>query len=306
MHGALGDRCEIAAAARLSLALTGCMAISASAVSSAADHAVRESAPWIEKLARLGFAAKALLYMTIGALAAAAALGKGGKTGTDTRGAMQTLLEQPFGRALVGVIAVGLFGYGVYRLIDGLKDAEHRGKGAKAIALRIAAISSGLIYLGLTYTAVQLAMGHYVQGGSDQKTQHWTARALATPGGQYALYGVAAAFVGYGIYQMYRAWKAKLGKQLSLGRMSWRSERVVIAISRFGIAARGVVFSMIGVLLFRAAHHRNPGEAGGIGKSMRELVEFGRWPFTAIAVGLIAYGIYQLINAKYRRLNAAG
>lgn len=273
-----------------------------SSVSSAADNAVHEAGPWIVRLARVGFLAKALLYITIGALAALAAFNLGGKSGTDSRGAMAELMNKPFGRVLLGVIALGLFGYAVWRIVEAIKDPERRGRNAKGIALRLKSFATGLVHLGLAYSAAHFAVKGFGSGNSRNEAKAWTARALETPGGLFALYAVAAAFIGYGLYQLYKAAKSKLAKQLSLGSLTGPSRNWVILTSRFGIAARGIVFGMIGVMLARATMHRNPSEAGGPAESMRELTAFGHWPFVAIAVGLIAYGVYQVINAKYRRI----
>ncbi|MBA3397351.1 MAG: DUF1206 domain-containing protein [Deltaproteobacteria bacterium] len=272
---------------------------------SAAGHATSEKvAPWIEGLARVGFAAKGVLYLTIGALAASAALGFGGKTATDSRGAMSELLEKAYGRPLLAVIAIGLVGYAVWRVIDGIKDPERRGKSAKGIALRIGSVLRGLIHLGLAYTAGSLALWQQSEsGGQGKEARHWTARALETPGGVYVLWAVAGAFFGYGLYQVYKAVKSKLNKQLELGRLAQGTRRVVVGVSRFGIAARGIVFGTIGVLLARAANREDAREAGGLSDSMKELLTLGKWPFIAIALGLAAYGVYQFINARYRRID---
>lgn len=262
-------------------------------------------APWIEKLARVGFAAKGVLYVTLGVLTTLAALGMGGSSGTDSRGAMRTLLDKPFGRPLLAVIALGLVGYAVWRIIEGIKDPEHRGSNAKGIALRVGFVGRGIIHLGLAYTAASLALWQRDASGGGQGAKHWTAKVLDWPGGQYLLWAVALGLGAYGIYQLYKAAKAKLNKRLQLGRLTEGSRRFVIGVSRFGIAARGVVFGMIGVLLARAASAEDATQAGGVGESLRALGrELGKWPFLAVAVGLIAYGIYEFINAKYRRIEA--
>jgi hypothetical protein len=279
--------------------------MSATAVVGRAEAAVRDVAPWVEKLARLGFVAKALMYTTIGVLAGAAALRLGGSPATGSRGAMAKLLDAPFGHVLLGIIAAGLFGYAAWRLIDGVIDPEHHGTHAKGIAKRVQSIVIGMIHVGIGISAIKLATGDMSAARDGGSSQHWAAKALATPGGALVLYLVAAGFVIYGVYQLYRAWKAKLDKHLALGRMSHGARRFVVGASRFGIAARGIVFGMIGVLLARAVRTHDASQARGIKQAMAELFSFGRIPFALIAAGLVAYGLYQLLNARYRRINVA-
>jgi hypothetical protein len=282
----------------------------ASAIPSGAQHAAREAAPWIARLARLGFVAEALLYMTVGALATSAALRLfgthaplPGKT-VGSRGAMAELLAAPAGQVLLYIIAVGLAGYATWRLIEGILDPERNGHDPKGIAKRASSIGVAIIHYGLAYSAVRIAMGHLGSADDGSQTQHWTARALATPGGAYVLYGVALAVAGYGMYQLYCAARAKLDRDLALN-LSYRTRRWVIAISRFGIAARGIVFIVTGGLVAKAVREHNPAQAAGPTRSLRQLVELGTVPFLIIAVGLIAYGVYELLNAKYRRIRVA-
>lgn len=264
--------------------------------------ATREVAPWIEVFARIGFAAKGVLYLTISALAASAALGMGGKADPDSRHALAKIFEVPYGRFLVGIVAVGLVGYAAWRIIEGITNPQHE-RGAKGAAQRVSSIVRGLIHLALAFAAAMLALIREPSGGGGGRIREWVGKTLSTPGGVYALYVVAAGFLGYGVWALYCAYRAKLSRQLELGRMSHTVRRAVIGVSRFGIAARGVVFGTIAVLLYRAARDHNPREAGGLGDSLRELfVNVGRWPYFAVALGLGAYGIYELINAKYRRI----
>lgn len=267
-----------------------------------AEQAVHKAAPWIEKLARLGFLAKALLYVTIGVLASAAALRLGGTPATGSRGAMGKLLDAPLGDVLLGIISIGLFGYAAWRIIEGIADPAREGHGAKGIAKRARSIGVGILHAGLGISAIKLAWGDLSAAQDGAQSQHWTARALATPGGTFALWAVAGGFVAYGAYQIYKAWKAKLSKELELGRMSGGAQRFVIAASRFGIAARGVVFGVIGILVARAVQQHNPRHARGLEQALLELFSWGRAPFAVVAAGLIAYGIYEVIQARYRRI----
>ena len=260
-------------------------------------------APWIEGMARVGFVAKGVLYTTIGALAVMAALGQGGKTGTDNRGAMGEIYSAPFGRALVGILALGLAGYALWRIIEGIRDPEHRGSDAKGIAIRSGYIARGVIHLALAGAAASLALWQRSSGGgSDQNAKHWSAKALEMPGGIYVLWAAAAVFVGYGAYQLFRAFKTHVDKHLKVQSLSEKARKFVFGVSRFGIAARGIVFGTVGVLFARAASTQDPSQSGGVKASMQRLVELGKWPFLAIAAGVVAYGIYQFICAKYRRI----
>lgn len=267
------------------------------------QQAADDVAPWIAWLARLGFVAKAILYGTIGGLAALAAFRRTGTGSTDTRGAMSTLLDAPLGSALVGAMAVGLFGYAVWRLIEGVLDPEHRGSDAKGLALRASFIARGLAHAALGLSALRLLSGRSESGqGGVEQGREATRTAFELPGGEWIVIGVAIGIALYGVYQLYRAAGAKLSKQLDLGRMSREAGRWVIGVSRFGIAARGLVFVAVGWTVFFAARRHDASEAGGIREALEVIRDFGRWPFAAVALGLIAYGVYQLLNARYRRV----
>ena len=64
--------------------------------------------PWIVHLARLGYAAKGVVYLLVGWIAATAAW-NGGAT-ADSEEALAFLLEKPLGRPLLAVVALGLVG----------------------------------------------------------------------------------------------------------------------------------------------------------------------------------------------------
>ena len=262
-----------------------------------------KSTHWIERLARVGYVAKAVLYATIGALAARAAVGAGGAA-TDTRGAMATVLQAPFGRVLLIPIALGLIGYAAWRILEAIVDPERRGHDVRGLAVRASYLARGVVHLGLAYTAVRFAIGQRSSSsGGGERSKEATATAFQYPGGDWLVWTVAIAIAGYGAYQLYRAVTAKLSEQIDTGAASSEAGAWVIGVSRVGIAARGIVFLAIGWLLARAAAGHDANRAGGIGDALRTLADLGRWPFAAIALGLVAYGAYQLVNARYRRMS---
>src|ERR687883_364060 len=104
--------------------------------------------PWFERLARFGYASKGVVYVIAGVLSARAAFGLGGAT-TDSRGALLTILSEPFGKVMLVLIGVGLIGYVLMRLVQAFMDPEHKGSDAKGIVGRIGYLIGGLVYAGL-------------------------------------------------------------------------------------------------------------------------------------------------------------
>ncbi|MBD0301060.1 MAG: DUF1206 domain-containing protein, partial [Tolypothrix sp. T3-bin4] len=179
----------------------------------AASHA------WFERLARLGYASKGLVYFIVGFLAAQAAFSMGGRT-TDTSGALSEIVNQPFGKFLLFLVTIGIIGYALWRIVQTILDPEHQGQkmDAKRIAQRIGYALSALAYAGLALTAVKLIMGS--GGGNSDTTEDLTAQILAQPFGQW-LVGLAGAIViGVGFSYLYVAYKAKFRLHFKLDEMS--------------------------------------------------------------------------------------
>lgn len=260
----------------------------------------KDVAPWVERLARLGYAAKAMLYITVGLLAAQAGLGPGGRT-TDTHGALQVVQGMTFGHILLFVVAAGLIGYAIWRLIEAVVDPDRRGSSLKGLAIRAGSAARGVFHGALGITALRVASGSR-SGPATGEPRQWTAFAFDVPGGELLVWLAAGGITAYGIYQLYRAYAPKLGRQLDLSSLPTRVVGLVVGVSRFGIAARGIVFCLIGFFLAQAAARHDAGQAGGLQESLRMLAHIGRWPFVAVASGLAAYGLYELVNARYRRI----
>jgi hypothetical protein len=257
--------------------------------------------PWVEKLARFGYAAKGVVYFIVGVLAAEAAFGVGGKT-TDTKGALQTIVTQPFGKILLALVTIGLLGYVVWRFVEVVEDPEHRESGAKNIGLRLGYALSGLAYAGLALTAVRLLMG--MGGANGNTTRDWTARLMGQPFGRWLVVLAGLGVVGFGLYQFYKAYAAKLSAMLKWNEMSAEARTWVVRLGRAGLAARGIVFVIIGGFLAQAGLRSNPGEVQGLGGALETLARqrFGPWLLGIVALGLAAYGVYQLAMARYRRI----
>ncbi len=253
----------------------------------------------IERLARLGFASIGTVYLIIGMLAAAAGLGKGGGA-TDHEGAIQYLLEKPFGKPVLVIMILGLIGYALWLLASGFADSDRRGSNPKGLAIRVGQAFRGLVYGLFVVEIVRLLTRGESPEGSEQKADHWTARLMEQPFGRTMVALVGLGIVGYGAYQLYRAWESKLSKRLHLGEMKASTERKVVTISRLGIGARGIVLLVVGGSLLIAAMRHNPSSAHGTQGALGELPA----PMLlAVGIGFMAYGVYAFLNARYRAIN---
>lgn len=262
------------------------------------------SQSWFERLARLGYAAKGLVYFIVGLLAAQAAWGAGGRT-TDTQGALQAIVTQPFGKLLLSLVLIGLIGYALWRSVQAILDPDHIGQSvdAKRLAQRIGYGFSAIAYFGLAAAAVKLLLGSG-GGSSETSTQDWTARFLSQPFGQWLVGLAGLTVLGVGISMLYQAYKAKFQDTLRLNQMSPAERKWSKRLGQIGIAARGVVFGVIGLFLIQAARQSDASEAKGLGGALAALASqpYGSWILGLVALGLIAYSLYSLVEAKYRRI----
>ena len=177
------------------------------------------------------------------------------------------------------------------------------GRKLRALALRGGYAVRGAAHGALALAAFRLGTGH--GDGGSHGPDAWTARVFTLPAGEALVWIAALGVAGYGAYQLYRAWQAKLGRHLALSRVSARTGALLVAVCRFGLAARGAVFLLIGFFLGQAAARHDPHQAGGVRESLLTLAGIGRWALGAVALGLIAYGVYQLVEARYRRIDMA-
>jgi hypothetical protein len=259
---------------------------------------------WVTLLARLGYAIKGVVYLFIGVLAAQLALGQGGKA-TDQRGALQAIAALPFGKFLLIVVTIGLVGYALWSLIQAIFDTEGKGRDAKGIIARVGYAIVGISYAALAFGAYHLVAGTGSVGkNSTTQTQDWTALLLREPFGVALVIIVGLGVLGIAGYLFYRAYSANFQRQLTLTGVAAQLRKWLVYLGRFGYAALGVVFTIIGIFLIVAAVQHNPTEAKGLDSALLELARqpFGPVLLIVVALGLIAYGAYSFVEARYRHV----
>jgi hypothetical protein len=257
--------------------------------------------PWIERFARFGYAAKGMVYIIVGLLAIEVALGLGGKV-TDSEGALQAIMMQPFGKVLLLGIALGLVGYVLWCLVQAVVDPESQETDTQRVIQRLGYALSGLSYAGLALAAAKMIIG--LKNSKGNSSVDWTARLLSEPFGRWlvVLAGVVVIVVGFSYF--YRAYTTEFLAQFNVPEMSKIELFWATHLGRFGMSTRGSIFGVIGIYLIQAALRFDPEEAKGLGGALKAIAQqpFGLFFLGVIAVGLIAYGIYEIVLARYRQI----
>ena len=275
--------------------------MTAAAAKDLAENAARKSAHWLVRFGRLGYVAKGTVYVVMGFLATQAAIGMGGRT-TDTRGALRTIGGAPFGRIALGIMMIGLFGYAAWRLVSAAMDGERRGDEPTSIALRI-----GEAVRGLAYGSLGLWTLRYLTANTDtgSPTRSVTDYVLDMPAGRWIVVAAGVGVIGYALWQLFKAAAGTFLKRLDLSACGDQTKLWVTRLGRFGIAARGIVFGMLGALIARAGWTYDPSGVG-IDQSLDALgaAPLGGIVFGTVAAGLIAFGIFELATARFRVMRA--
>lgn len=253
-----------------------------------------------EALARAGFVARGVIYGVIGILAVKLAIGSGGKT-TNQSGALKTIAGQPFGKVLLILMAIGLAGYSLWRFTRAFLG--HGPEDTDSGFERIAAFASGAAYALICAIAIEILVG---SGGTNSSgsPKHPTAGVLGWPAGAWIVGFAGAALCGVGAYQGYRGISNDFLQDSKTEEMSPSVRRWITWIGTFGHLARMVVFALIGIFLIKAAVDYSPDKAVGLDGALAKLANqsYGSYLLGIAATGLVAFAVYSLSDARYRRI----
>jgi cytochrome b561 len=252
-----------------------------------------------EVLARAGFVARGLVYAIIGVLALKLAFGHGGKL-TNQQGALKTVAHQPFGTVLLTLVAIGLGGYSIWRLVRAA--IGHGPEGSDTGFERLAALASGLAYGALCLLAIEiLVSGHGSTSGSPKQA---TAGVFGWPGGTWIVGIAGVVMIAVALYQGYRGITKKFLKDSKVEEMKPEVKKWISRLGTVGHLARMVVFGLVGIFLVKAAIDYNPKQAVGLDGALAKLTHYSYGPLLlgVVAAGLIAFAVYSLSDARYRRI----
>ena len=261
------------------------------------------SSPWTERLARAGLVAKGLSFGLVAVLALDVAISGTGKL-EDRPGALRDVAERPFGRVLLGALAVGLAGYAIWRLVLAVLGRKLETGERESAPKRVADVARVVLYGWLAFLCAELVFDADEGSGQGNDETELTARVLDWPLGRWLVGAAGLAVIGAGAFNLYRAVSQKFRKDLKEQQMKGEERRWYTVIGVIGHAARGVVFSLVGFFIVKAAWEYDPKEAIGLDGALAKVAqaEYGSLLLGAVAAGLLAYALFCFIQARYRRV----
>lgn len=254
---------------------------------------------YISYFAAIGYSARALVYLTVGALALMTFLpfvGEG--ESTDSRGAIAHLKALPFGGLLLVVLALGLLGFSIWRAYQAIFDVDKHGSKSKGLLIRGILFLSAIVHLFLAFFALNLSLAiKQPSGSSTQENVQWV---LSLPFGSSLATLVGLSIIAFGLVQIYKAYSEKFLNHLNVskGNSPW-----ILWISKLGLSARGAAFAIVGWFILQAGWNQDSSQAGGFSKIWDWLSRqpMGNYLALLVAVGLIAFAFHSAVEAKYRK-----
>jgi hypothetical protein len=256
----------------------------------------------IATLARTGLISKGIVYVIFGAITFMAAFEIGGKSNeqANRKGVFSFVREAPSGKWVLGTLALGLLCYSCWRIIEAFRKhkSEENNK-----AKRVRYVFSSLTYASVAFTAIKIMMKG-MQHSSDQK-QELSSQILQQPFGQWLLAAGALILTATGIYQIWYGLSEKYKKHTGSVSDKQMKGKLLLISGKLGYVARGIVWLLLSYLMMKAAFHSNAREAGDTGKAfiLVENNSMGSYILAGIGVGLVLYGIFNLIRARYEKFD---
>jgi hypothetical protein len=256
----------------------------------------------LQAAARLGYAARGLVYVGLGAIALLAAVDLTPRA-KGARGVLETWAAWPFGPVLIGAVAGGLVGFAAWRAVQAVFDADRHGTSVKGWAVRAGQAISGAVYGGLALSALELldAFEDVGEADEEQGARHMAATILDAPHGDMLLIAAGLVVVGFGVGNVLQGLMQDFAKRLACDA---RICRRVVPLAKIGYAARGFATLPLGGFLILAGAEARASQAHSWGRALQvvERQPLGSWVLGAVALGLIAFGVFGFVEASYRRI----
>jgi hypothetical protein len=267
-------------------------------------HKRRPSDRVVEGLARVGYGARGFVYLSAGALTLAAALQRGGEAITSS-GAVGWLAQQPFGKVWLVLLGLGLWAFVAWRAVQALFDVDHQGRDLKGMLARAGQAASGVAY-GLLAATVFEYLDEFGDAADPAAADAAENREkaeilLALPMGQGLLVAVGLVILAVGVGYMVRAWREDFGDALACPPDLCRK---LTPLARTGYAARGFAYLPLAAFVILAGLQAEAAKVTSLGEALEALERQpgGSWMLGATALGLMAFGAFAFVEARWRRI----
>ena len=268
------------------------------------ERAARKAAysPLMDALARLGYAVRGVIYVTVGAIAFQAATGRASSP-ADQVGAIAALGSLPTGRIILWVILVGLAGYSLWGVIRAVLDPFQRGSDTNGLLTRAGYLGSAVTYAFFALTAYGLLHGSGASSGNAQTIQ-LVGRLMQVAVGRWLVAIVGLGVLISGLYQIYAGLTMNFDHRFKPYALTGDQLKTAKQMGKIGVAVRGLVIGMTGAFLVLAATSADPSKARGFSGALEFLgqLPFGLWLLGIVAAGMIFLGLYSLMSAAWFRL----
>lgn len=256
------------------------------------------------KAVLLGWAAKGVVYVALAWIVLQSAFGAAPEQ-SSTTGALQLIAQSAPGRIALMVLGVGLLAFAVGRILETTVLAEPQiGARDKAQAVVLALVYTSLAVTAFSIVGLAGGSGGGSGGGSEQQG---SAFLLGLPAGRWLVGLLGLLVVAFGLYEVYLGVKQKFRGTLRSADMS---PAMRSASTKIGIAAyvtKGLIFVLLGYFFLQSALSYDPSEAKGLDAALREVSQaaYGQVLLSLVALGLLAYGLFAFIEARYRRIGSS-
>ena len=255
----------------------------------------------LEVLARVGLIAYGVVHLLIGWLALHIGWGTSTSKSADVSGALRTLADQPFGKILLWLVAVGLVALALWQASEAIWGYRNR-EGAKRVRKQVTSGAKAAVYAALAVSAASVALG---SGSlSSQSERQTTSGVLAWPAGQVIVVITGLIIIGVGVAGMVKGVTKSFSEEIDTSSMSPVARKGVARLGQVGYIAKGVALGVVGGLLSYAALTFERRKAQGLDGALHTILAqpFGRFLLTAVALGFMAFGLFAMLQSRYRRM----
>ena len=251
----------------------------------------------LRRLFTAGHVAKGVIYFLIGAFAIATVVGAARST-NGPKAVIDWISNNPFGQVLPGLMGAGLAAYALWRFYLAAFDPSGESDDEKGKVKRIGWVVSGVAYAGLSLYTFQQLLNN---GGSKSTREDAIALLLEQSWGKVLVAVIGFVVMGVGVYQLYRALTDGHMENIKKHKLSENQQDAFRYAGRVGLAARCVVYGIMGYFLLRAGLTSDADKFKGLGDVLSSLQggTMGAALLAATGCGLLAYGLFMLMKGRY-------